>query len=461
MGAVLAALLLSPSTSSAQDGAYLKTATAGYYALGREQFETTATSLADAITDPYASASVKVHFGSVTSSARLNAPTNSQEDLCHVDGYWQDEFTVNNPALTGQQGIARFTVHLTGGISGSWGGDAANGVVQYGVLVGEVSVSGTFSRNGLTENNPRTFTVDAPFTYGVPQSTPRFYLAVQVDGSGGFDGHEGSAVETADLTLRSSGFAVMNDQNQRQSFTSESRTGSSRGTDIATGGSFSGFTLTNGAPDRVGTSLSLLDGTAGVAENVTAAFVAPPPPADIQLVSDAVEVAGTGGDPFVLQLNYSPTVAQLLLFAETALRLAWLDSSTGKWVNAVAGNLGGTPKFFARAYNPATDFHRGYYGRDTVNHVVWAVLDHNSEFGVTVIPDSVLLQVPVITHPALHTFHLQCMGVPNVLNRIESSPDLSLGSFTPLASVMADPAGAFGYDDTTSFTKKFYRLALP
>jgi hypothetical protein len=34
------------------------------------------------------------------------------------------------------------------------------------------------------------------------------------------------------------------------------------------------------------------------------------------------------------------------------------------------------------AYDSATDFQLGSYGIDTVNHEVWAVVDHNSEFAV-------------------------------------------------------------------------------
>jgi hypothetical protein len=66
-----------------------------------------------------------------------------------------------------------------------------------------------------------------------------------------------------------------------------------------------------------------------------------------------------------------------------------------------------------------------------------------------------------ITHPAINTAHLQCRGVPSVVNRIESSPGLSSGSFTTLTSASADAAGAFQYDDTSAGTKKFYRLACP
>ena len=63
--------------------------------------------------------------------------------------------------------------------------------------------------------------------------------------------------------------------------------------------------------------------------------------------------------------------------------LAVLNPATGQWVNAVDGNFGGTP-FFAGdgAYDSLADFHLGYYGVDTADDYVWAVLDHNSEFTI-------------------------------------------------------------------------------
>lgn len=66
-----------------------------------------------------------------------------------------------------------------------------------------------------------------------------------------------------------------------------------------------------------------------------------------------------------------------------------------------------------------------------------------------------------ITQAGNNTTHLQCLGVPNALNRIEWSPDLSPGSFHTLASVNTDGTGAFSYDDASAGTKKFYRLAYP
>ena len=65
------------------------------------------------------------------------------------------------------------------------------------------------------------------------------------------------------------------------------------------------------------------------------------------------------------------------------------------------------------------------------------------------------------THTATNTVHLKGRGMPNVINRIESSLDPSAGGFTTLTSVSADSTGAFQYDDTSAGTKKFYRLAYP
>lgn len=65
------------------------------------------------------------------------------------------------------------------------------------------------------------------------------------------------------------------------------------------------------------------------------------------------------------------------------------------------------------------------------------------------------------TPSAPNTIHLQGKGVPSVVNRVESSPDLSPGSFSTLASVSADSTGALQFDDSSAGAKKFYRLAYP
>ena len=60
-----------------------------------------------------------------------------------------------------------------------------------------------------------------------------------------------------------------------------------------------------------------------------------------------------------------------------------------------------------------------------------------------------------------NVIHLQGLGVPNKVNRIESSPDLRPDSFTTLTSITAAADGSVQYDDTNAGTKKFYRVAYP
>ncbi len=77
-------------------------------------------------------------------------------------------------------------------------------------------------------------------------------------------------------------------------------------------------------------------------------------------------------------------------------------------------------------------------------------------------PPNINLKIVSVTEPTTNTLHLDCRGVPGVINRIESSPDLSPGSFQTLASVLASSSGVFTYDDTNATPpKKFYRLAYP
>ena len=71
------------------------------------------------------------------------------------------------------------------------------------------------------------------------------------------------------------------------------------------------------------------------------------------------------------------------------------------------------------------------------------------------------LAISSITYPASNTIHLQCVGVPFAVNRIESSPDLRANSFTTLTSISVDGTGVFQYDDTNAGTQRFYRVAYP
>jgi hypothetical protein len=75
--------------------------------------------------------------------------------------------------------------------------------------------------------------------------------------------------------------------------------------------------------------------------------------------------------------------------------LGWFQTATSSWVNAVAGNTGGTGSFFQGSWTaylatnpsatPATAV--GVYGHDSATRTVWAVIDHNSDFAVVVVPE--------------------------------------------------------------------------
>jgi hypothetical protein len=58
---------------------------------------------------------------------------------------------------------------------------------------------------------------------------------------------------------------------------------------------------------------------------------------------------------------------------------------------------------------------------------------------------------------------LQCIGVPNAVNRIEASTTLSPGSFSTIATINVDGTGQFQFRDLNAgtFPKRFYRVAYP
>jgi hypothetical protein len=185
-------------------------------------------------------------------------------------------------------------------------------------------------------------------------------------------------------------------------YTATSSNGTTRGALFAPAAPYAGFTVQNNV--GFGSITTLRDGNASEERNVSISYVAPMP--NFPAVSDIVDIQGTNTDPVVIQIKYDPLRAAELFGGETALRLAWLNSAAGQWVLATLGNAGGGPQFFNRAYNPATDFQLGNYGLDTANDVVWAVVNHNSEFAVTALPDPFALTAAASrkTHGSSGTF---------------------------------------------------------
>jgi hypothetical protein len=142
-------------------------------------------------------------------------------------------------------------------------------------------------------------------------------------------------------------------------------------------------------------------------------FVAPP---EIQAASDVVDLKGTDGDLQVIQIDWDPPKLNFL-GPLVYLDICFLPIAHGtKWTSATLGNYSGPPPtFFGRAYNPATDFHLGYYGVDQANHKVWAVINHNSLFAAG-IPFDLVSVVSRKTHGAAGNFdiNMPLTGTPGI-----------------------------------------------
>ena len=121
------------------------------------------------------------------------------------------------------------------------------------------------------------------------------------------------------------------------------------------------------------------------------------------LASDVLNLSGmsNGGstDTFVLQMKYDPNelsgglANESALAAGGAIHLAWLDSST--WKNAILGNVGAnsgaTNVQGSWADAGGGTMALGAWGVDIANDVVWAVVNHNSEFAVVPEPGTLVL----------------------------------------------------------------------
>jgi hypothetical protein len=145
----------------------------------------------------------------------------------------------------------------------------------------------------------------------------------------------------------------------------------------------------------LGTTVSLVGGTAGSATTVTLASTNLG--ANFKsLASDVVSVTGNAGDIFAIQLTFNLAAANALPGGANAMTLLWLDPD-GDWENAVLGNTGANttnPLYLdysgsfasfeaAEGANDANlSSYLGAYGVDTTSDTVWAVIDHNSPFGV-------------------------------------------------------------------------------
>jgi len=287
-------------------------------------------------------------------------------------GYWLDTVTINNPSLTGQAGTATIAYHVTGTfvtqsqftIGSSWWNELyltiGSNTGQQTVIPGPINYS---------------FNVDYGFTYGSPFTIQRGLSARATANL--FPG----VTTTIDATLSQGGMSVTSNGSP-VGFTSTANSGSAAAVPVAHGAGYAGFTLTNTSPYGHGSTASILGGVASTDSVVEATFLAQA--AGFTMASDIVDLTGFGSNKHVLQMSYDPAIATSLFGSEANARLLWLDPVSGLFENAVFGNSdgGAQSQAFSGAYDPNTENVLGDYGVDTTNHVVWAVVDHNSEFAV-------------------------------------------------------------------------------
>lgn len=306
---------------------------------------------------------------------------------------WNDDFTIipTDSLLMGTPGTATFTFHLSGSATVTAGGDsrlgARYGITYYNSYGGYTLVNqagNTDSGSGFPDpiSNYSTFTLSVPFTFGspVPLGVKISATASPSGRSVGGVGYPGSA--DINLQLNSGGLSVSAAGNSAVAYTMTSHTGTARGSEIASGGGFAGFTLTNTNPGSHFTQMSLLGGTTTSGAELNAAFSTAS--AGDNLASDRMSFSGTGTDKFVVQLSYDEAAAVTLFGTEDNAALLWRNPASQMWVNSVLGNSdgGAAQQHFLGAYDPNTEFVLGDYGVDTANNVVWAVIDHNSDFAV-------------------------------------------------------------------------------
>jgi hypothetical protein len=410
---IAGALLLLPLSLHAQSQDYLRTvihagvncegcATYQYYTYDNDQTVPGATSLTEDHPLSNDSADTQSHVstkqGRADATAVANGYTTGNPDhwqagggFSNTEADWSANITISCPtAPPGHQLIMRRLMHAIGGLTTN-ASEFASAEADYRITIEPGSVAdylGAWSSNGGMSGTPlaslQNFTFDEGFSSDTPFSVV-YQARMNGYANGSEPGNTGEGHASGNVSLIGDGFVVIDQStNQPVSYTSTSTEGNARGDVTAAGATYSGFSLTNNAPGRFDSTIQILDGTASRITYVNVGFLSPPD-SEIMLASDAATVAGIGADQFVAQMNYDPASASGFSGGESAARLAYRDPVTGKWVNAVLGNNGGTSKLIQRPYDPSADFHLGYYGVDTAHHVVWAVLNYDGEFGVAAV----------------------------------------------------------------------------
>ncbi len=93
------------------------------------------------------------------------------------------------------------------------------------------------------------------------------------------------------------------------------------------------------------------------------------------------DIGSTHSDTFALSLTFDPTGAALSQL-QSGQAFIMSQNASGNWVNTCDLNTGGTEQFVLGAYNDS--YGLGTYGIDLSTDTAWAVVNHDSTFGVAV-----------------------------------------------------------------------------
>jgi hypothetical protein len=303
---------------------------------------------------------------------------------------WTDTLTVGSvdPSMNGQGATLRITYHVNG--TQTW--NNIGGVGFYSEY--EVTVDGNFMAQVGYNNGPiapvstlSSFVIDRPITLGATFDASM--------GAATYFNFTNSALFTAsahtNLTLSAGAMTVLDINGNAIAYTATTGAGTARSIHVTSGGTLAGFSLANNtANGHMGSIVSVQGGTASTDHMIAASFLAAPSKQAVKAVSDAVDFSGTGVDRFVLQIGFDEATVAAAGLTDLDLHMEWLDPSDGTYKDAYMGNSdgGANHQFFNAAYDAATMDQLGNYGVDTVNHTLWAVVDHNSQFVVgTAVPE--------------------------------------------------------------------------
>jgi len=100
---------------------------------------------------------------------------------------------------------------------------------------------------------------------------------------------------------------------------------------------------------------------------------------DILSLWGMATVGSAQTDTYVLSMKYDPSKVNTIQVQGGGIGLA-APGATGKWVNVVTKNVGGTAKFVSGPWK--SGYGLGTYGVDTTTNTAWAVINYNGNFVV-------------------------------------------------------------------------------